>query len=113
MILERSTRAPLFGFFASGPAGCRSESHFLDDIARNILDTIAKALHRWIYKYLRQACALSDFRRSTTSSLVPTIGDLNSARFQVTLQDTSVCKFSGKFAEEHTAGEYICYLLGH
>ena len=53
--------------------GCRSELHFLDHVARNILDTIAKALHRWIYKYLRQACALQCFRRSTTSSLVPTI----------------------------------------
>jgi hypothetical protein len=39
-------------------------------------------------------------------------GGLDSPRFQVTLDDTSVCKFSGKLSPIHASGKYSCYLGG-
>ena len=39
-------------------------------------------------------------------------GGLDSPRFQVTLDDTSVCKFSGKLHADHASGQYNCYLGG-
>lgn len=37
---------------------------------------------------------------------------LDSPRFQVTLDDTSVCKFSGKLSAGHASGKYSCYVGG-
>jgi hypothetical protein len=39
-------------------------------------------------------------------------GGLDSPRFQVTLDDTSVCKYSGKLSADHASGQYNCYLGG-
>jgi hypothetical protein len=39
-------------------------------------------------------------------------GNLNSSQFQVTLEDTSVCKFSGELSADQASGEYSCYLSG-
>jgi hypothetical protein len=38
--------------------------------------------------------------------------DFGSTKFQVTLQDTSRCEFSGDFTEQHAFGTYICYSTG-
>ena len=39
-------------------------------------------------------------------------GNLNSTNFQVTLRDSSLCRFSGSISENHAFGRYSCYMGG-
>jgi hypothetical protein len=39
-------------------------------------------------------------------------GSLNSTNFQVTLRDSSLCRFSGSISENHASGRYSCYMGG-
>jgi hypothetical protein len=40
-------------------------------------------------------------------------GQLGAPSFQVTLQDASVCRFSGEFASDSAGGQYSCYSGGN
>ncbi len=55
-------------------------------------------------------CAFGSTQCLNNISAGTVSGSLDAPSFEVKLQDGTVCRFSGRFAEDQASGEYSCYI---